>query len=361
MKKILIILLIPFLIINPLTAQRGGRGGGVGRRGGERSFAPTHTMESRPAMARPERPAISSAAMRTEGPTHIGQAEGFHAPKLSAEPSIHAPIAAARPTSGIIAPEGAQHNLTRSEPIRSETMRSDTVRATQGSPGTIGSGQRTAQANIGARQPTRDVHARSEVANIGQYSTQARQRNPALAHEFNQTRRNWDRNPEIRNQWHRDWQHYAGYHHYRNFNFDTFANFAFFAPWFLFPAAFYPNFFTNYPISWVNAGWFSYPSYWDTGYAQEATLVEYVQKEDFDAAIDRLETRLSILGNQADNEAAETDLPAKINEIVWLLNDLKKIITEKAPLPNPEIARLTTRIDTITARANQILGDLPQD
>ncbi len=221
----------------------------------------------------------------------------------------------------------------------------------------VESGQELTQAQ------ERGLRRSPEVKNINQFAQREIAQNPKLKNEVRQAKNRWRTNSTVRNRWYNDWKNYSYYHHHGHFNFDTFLNFAFFAPWYLFPFSFYSTFYDHYPAYWVPYGWFSYPIYWDYGYAQEINLISYVERKDFNDAIDSLERRLDILENELLEkvDAGELDsqssieLRAKISEIVWLLNDLEQIIYD-AQLSYSQEDYLIRRIKNIKQRGNELMN-----
>lgn len=198
---------------------------------------------------------------------------------------------------------------------------------------------------------------------LGKIADKWIQKNPQLGHKINQIKSGWKKNPQQQKMWKKNWKKFGWYHPYKRFNFNRFLNYVFFAPWFLFPFTYYPNFYIDYPTYWIDYGWFRYPSYWEYGYANEINLVSYVHSQNFDEAIDKLEKRMDTVEYDVVDAASRgehliediaTNLKYQISETIWLLNDLKKIIIEESQLPRSEIQRLTDQIEGIKNRGHDL-------
>lgn len=204
------------------------------------------------------------------------------------------------------------------------------------------------------------------VANVNQFAKKQIAANPQLATEIKQTETRWHTSTSVQKRWNNDWSRYSYYHDHHYFHFDTFIHFVFFAPWYLFPFSFYPDFYYHYPVYWVSVSWFRYPIYWNYGYAQEIALVSYLKQQKFDTAIDQLERRLDELENMAlemktgsiDEEAIRS-LKIQISEVIWLLNDLKRIIEERrSPISRHRKRELRDRINDLKVSGHQLMDSI---
>ena len=203
------------------------------------------------------------------------------------------------------------------------------------------------------------------LANLNQFARKQIIAQPGLATKIQQTQNQWYRDKTIQTRWHNDWNRYASYHYNRNFNVDTFIHSVYFAPWYVFPSTFYSDFYGRYPIYRVHRGWFNYPIYWDYGYAGEISLARYIERKRFNEAIDRLDRRLDELENDVSemetgyfDEEAARDIKVEISEIIWLFNDLKRIIIDQARLSQSQQNRLLRKIDVLKERGHSFMNSI---
>ena len=382
---------------------RAGSGGPIGRPGGAQ-IAPMREMPA-PKIAAPAAPAVGRDVPRPEVREQMPRvAERMDRPER-AEPMLGTPALRERvaPEQMGRAPEARMERVDRAESRRQARIdrervareqreerrtreartervdRAESRRQTRIDRERVAREQREERRGVAARAdiqaerqvaPERLTRAQQQelaqktgVTQVTQFAEKQIAQNPKLAAEINQTRTTWQTDTKTRRRWHNDWKRYSYYHSYGHFHFNTFINFVFFAPWYLFPFTFYPTFYSYYPVYWVPFGWFNYPIYWNYGYAHEIGLVTYVDRRDFDVAIDQLERRLDGLENEVLNQKRgfsdeRQDLRASISEVIWLLNDLKKIILEQASLPRPEMNRLVSRINGIKDRGHNLIGYL---
>lgn len=319
-----------------------------------------------------QRPTVTKRAERAERPVTDRKAEAATTEK--AKPSEQRP-GAERQARKIDRVEGKEQKGAKQAGTTETTKATETPKEQPKTTETKGAKQEQPGAARTEKQargvPTKpltkeqqqELASKPAVSSVNRLAEQQIAQDPKLKAEVNQISSKWRTDQSMQQRWYNDWNHYSHYHSYNYFHFDTFVRFVFFAPWYVFPFYYYSDFYAYYPVYWVPFGWFSYPVYWNYGYAYEIGLVGYIERENFDDAIDRLEQRLDILENKALEQsrvgAIEGDvvvLRASISEIVWLLNDLKTIIIDKARISREHKDRLINRINAIKDRGHGLMG-----
>lgn len=181
----------------------------------------------------------------------------------------------------------------------------------------------------------RRPEAQAEIGRTGTDSRIAQVQNRAgRDSRFASARNQAIRDKRSVGRWRNDWSRFRRFHHLRSFNPGIFYDFAFFAPWFLFPLGYYNYWYDSYQPCWnMWNNVFRYPCYWDYGYAKEINLVTYAANNEYDEAIAKINERIDELEDQVaqiQDEQQRQQLEDEIKELQWYLQDIERLRTTES-------------------------------